>query len=257
MRLPPSLIVRNYRGVDLPRTLGFLLAGGGALSVAAVAVGPGITAAGWATAATSAVVLAVGVVDDLAPPGPRGLRAHLRALAAGRLTTGVLKATVITASAVVAASVVPGHALPRLLAAVVLLAGGANLANALDVRPGRALKVLLPVLLAGALLGGASDQPALAGIAIAALPALALDLRERAMLGDGGANLLGYAAALGALPHLGDPWLALAATGVFGLNLLAEARSLSAIIESVPALRALDLLGRRPDASPPGSRASD
>lgn len=257
MKFPRALSTRNYRGVELPRALGFLLAAGGTMSVAAVAVGPGISAAGWSTAATSAVVLAVGVVDDLAPPGPRGLRDHLRALAAGRLTSGVLKATVITASAIVAASVAPSHALSRFLAATVLLAGGANLANALDVRPGRALKVFLPFLLAGAVLGRAVDQPALAGMALAGLPALALDLRERAMLGDGGANLLGFAAALGVLPHLPDPWLAITATGVFGLNLLAEVRSLSALIEAVPVLRAFDRWGRRQDPGPPLGRTTD
>ena len=243
------LVVRNHRGVPLPRTLGLLIGAGGLASTLAFAASGDVPSVGWASAGACAVVLAVGVLDDLAPAGPRGLRNHLRALLAGRITTGVLKATVIPLAALVVAAATPGS-LGRIAATVVLLAGGANLANALDLRPGRALKAALPPLAAGALLGPVAAAPVLPGLALAALPALVLDLRERAMLGDGGANLLGFAAGLAVLPLLGDGWLAAAAAVVAALNLLAEARSLSAIIESTPALRALDRLGRLPGSPP-------
>lgn len=246
---PGPLAARNHRGVLVPRTLGLLLGGGGLLSTLALAASGGVAFDGWATAGACAVVLGVGVLDDLAPPGPRGLRNHLRALLAGRLTTGVLKATVIPSAALVVAASTPTTPV-RSAGAVVLLAGAANLANALDVRPGRALKVALPPLALGTLLGPVAVAPALPGILLAALQALSLDLRERAMLGDGGANLLGFAAGLAVLPHLGGWSLAAGAALVAALNLLAEARSLTTIIDATPLLRAIDRLGRLPDSPP-------
>jgi hypothetical protein len=42
---------------------------------------------------------------------------------------------------------------------------------------------------------------------------LPFDLRESAMLGDGGANLLGFAAGIALYGALPDPWVAVAAGG--------------------------------------------
>jgi hypothetical protein len=73
---------------------------------------------------------------------------------------------------------------------------------------------------------------------------LPLDLRELAMLGDGGSNALGFAAGLGLYDILPPVWVAVAAALAVGLNVLAETRSFSRVIESQPALRWLDRLGR-------------
>ena len=77
-----------------------------------------------------------------------------------------------------------------------LIAGGANLLNLFDLRPGRAVKVA--ALSAGLIAaGGAGGPDRSAGLAAVAAPlgaGLALlpeDLAERAMLGDAGANALG------------------------------------------------------------------
>jgi UDP-GlcNAc:undecaprenyl-phosphate/decaprenyl-phosphate GlcNAc-1-phosphate transferase len=70
------------------------------------------------------------------------------------------------------------------------------------------------------------------------------DLRERAMLGDAGANLLGFTVGLGlylALPGWG---VAAASTAVAALNVVAETVSLTRVIAAVPPLRWLDRLGR-------------
>ena len=67
-----------------------------------------------------------------------------------------------------------------------------NVFNLLDLRPGRAIKVF--VVLGAALTAASGEVRALWALGLFAAPALvagAYDLRERAMLGDTGANLLG------------------------------------------------------------------
>src|SRR5699024_11211401 len=75
----------------------------------------------------------------------KGLRGHLGALRRGRLTTGALKAAGIPLLALAGAAASPA---PRggamVLADAALTAGCANLAHLLDLRPGRALKDILP-----------------------------------------------------------------------------------------------------------------
>lgn len=96
----------------------------------------------------------LGLADDaFGHAGPKGFRGHLRALAAGRVTTGVLKLAGIGGLAVfygvgAASRLVergggePGAATLVLacVLATLVIALSANLMNLLDVRPGRALK---------------------------------------------------------------------------------------------------------------------
>jgi hypothetical protein len=70
------------------------------------------------------------------------------------------------------------------------------------------------------------------------------------MLGDAGANALGAmlgAAAAASLPRVTR--VALLA-GIIGLTAASEVVSFTAVIERTPALRRLDMLGRRPAARP-------
>jgi UDP-N-acetylmuramyl pentapeptide phosphotransferase/UDP-N-acetylglucosamine-1-phosphate transferase len=191
--------------------------------------------------------LVLGLVDDLVedPGATRGFRGHLGALARGRLTGGAIKLLGgALAGLLVASLAVPGErpawAIP-LGAAVV--ASTANLANLLDLRPGRCAKVFLPLWGAACLLdppGGAWS----AGLAGAALAALPFDLREEGMLGDAGANALG--AVVGALLLVGPILLLWAALGLLlALQLASERVSFSRVIEGNRVLRAADRLGRR------------
>lgn len=243
----PRFAVPNHRGIPTPRTLGILLAGSAAVSFVLVGRVTGAAAGGIAGAVSLLVVFAVGFLDDLAPEGPRGLRGHLRALLEGRITTGVLKAVVIGGCAVVTAALLP-LGIVATWAGVPLLAASANLGNALDVRPGRALKAFLPLLLWGLAVVPYGLDPALPGVAIASLPALGRDLRERDMLGDGGANLLGFAGGLVLLLALPDGLVVVTAAATVGLNLLAESVGLSTLIARSRMLTALDRIGRLPDA---------
>jgi hypothetical protein len=71
------------------------------------------------------------------------------------------------------------------------------------------------------------------------------DAGERAMLGDAGANLLGFTAGLG-LFHLVHGWALVAAALVaVVLNVLADTVTLTRLIEIVRPLRWYDSMGRR------------
>jgi UDP-GlcNAc:undecaprenyl-phosphate GlcNAc-1-phosphate transferase len=239
------LRVQNYRGRRVPAVLGLWLAplppvAGAVLSIVG---GRPVTAAGWGSIGGSALVAAAGFVDDLSAGGPRGVRNHLRALASGRVTTGIVKLVVTGGAAVVVVGLQPPRPAWVRAAGVVLVAGCANLWNGLDVAPGRALKAFVAVdtMLLGIPWAAAPGVP---GLLPGAVAALWFDLRERAMLGDAGANLLGFTVGLGlylALPGWG---VAAAAAAVAALNVVAETVSLTRVIAAVPPLRWLDRLGR-------------
>ena len=135
-----------------------------------------------------------------------------------------------------------------------LVAGGANLLNLFDLRPGRALKVALA---GGALLATRpAARPAVAAPLGAAIALLPEDLGERAMLGDAGANALGALLGTAAAASLSRPARLALLAMITGLTAASEVVSFTAVIERTPALRWLDMLGRRPvpAAAGPGAR---
>lgn len=236
----------NHRGVLVPRTLGIALVAAAALATAAWAAAGELAGPAWGALAGLVLVFSAGLVDDLVAAGPRGIRNHLRALATGHVTTGIVKLVVIPGAAVAVIALQPERPAATRLAGVVLLAASANVWNSLDVRPGRALKAFAPVVIVALVAGDPTSAPALVGLAVGAAFALPLDLGERAMLGDGGANLLGFAAGLGLYGILGDVGVVVGAALAVALNVVAETITLSRVIEVVPALSVLDRLGRRP-----------
>ncbi len=240
------LLAENHRGRPVPRMLWIPL-DAAALGTWLLAEALGRAGEGsWGAVVGLFLVSAAGLVDDLAPPGPRGLRAHLRALLSGRMTTGALKALVALGAGVVVIALQPPRPGWARLAGVVLLLSSTNLWNGLDVRPGRALKAFVPVAAWFAIGGPLARFPGALGALLGALLALPLDLRERGMLGDAGSNALGFVAGVCLYLGLPDVGVAIAAVCALGLNLLAETVTLSRLIEALPPLRALDRLGRLP-----------
>ncbi|MGO9216981.1 MAG: hypothetical protein ACLP5E_04305 [Streptosporangiaceae bacterium] len=266
----------NHRGEPVTLLEGPAAAAGAALAAALNPGLPGRARAALVTAAAGAG--AFGGYDDLAGSGDRrGFRGHLGALGHGEVTTGAVKIGGIGATGLAASALLGGGALDVAVNAG-LIAGGANLLNLFDLRPGRAIKV---AALAGGLLAAAGrpgangdgEGPALASpapakpgpakpgpakpgpvaaVTLAGIPlgaALALvgeDLGERAMLGDAGANALGAmlgAAAAAALPRSGR--VAVLA-GIVALTAASEKVSFTKVIQRTPPLHWLDMLGRRP-----------
>ena len=239
------LAARNYRGAAVPAVLGLALAAVAivvpGLSNAAHAVwGDPFARTPWRIVIALAVMVGAGLLDDLSRHGPRGIRAHVRALASGRVTTGMVKLVAIVAACVVGL-VGFGSGVVHLALGVVVAAGSANLWNGLDVVPGRALKAFLGVM---AVLMLYLPTIPFALVEGAALVALRVDLCERAMLGDAGSNLLGFLVGLGLALRLPTWQLAIAAGAVVALNAVAESVTLSRLIDAAPPLRWLDRLGR-------------
>jgi hypothetical protein len=245
----------NHRGEPVTLLEGPAVAAGaiaGALTQAGLAAtgslgSPG--SPGWRRAAAlvlgGAGAAAFGAYDDLAGSGDRrGFRGHLGALRHGEVTTGAVKIGGIGATGLASAALAGGSPVDVVLNAG-LVAGGANLLNLFDLRPGRAIKVAAA---SGALLGaaGADGVAAPLGAALALLPE---DLGERAMLGDAGANALG--AMLGAsAASLSRPARIVLLAGIAGLTAASEKVSFTKVIARTPALNWLDMLGRRPAAQP-------
>jgi UDP-GlcNAc:undecaprenyl-phosphate/decaprenyl-phosphate GlcNAc-1-phosphate transferase len=247
----------NHRGEPVTLLEGPALTAGaivGVLAQAGLGSGSARSAAAMAVAGTGAA--AFGAYDDLVGSGDRrGFGGHIGALRHGEVTTGTVKLGGIGVTGIVSAALAGGSPADVVINAG-LVAGGANLLNLFDLRPGRAIKVAVAsglLISAGGSRGrrgGAVAAPLAAGLAL-----LPDDLGERAMLGDCGANALGamLGAAAGGLPR--PARIALLA-GITGLTAASEKVSFTKVIERTPALRWLDMLGRRPPKGGPGGWVS-
>ncbi|MEV8377885.1 hypothetical protein AB0P21_34420 [Kribbella sp. NPDC056861] len=191
---------------------------------------------------------AVGAYDDLAgATDTKGFRGHLTALRRGEVTSGAVKILGVGAAGLAAAALLPRRskgfgAAVEIVADGALIAGTANLANLLDLRPGRALKGIAAVSTPVALVAG-GPAAAVVGAAVAAAPA---DLGERSMLGDCGANGLGAITGTALASSLPRPLKVLALGAVVALNLASEKVSFTKVIANTPVLDKIDQWGRRP-----------
>jgi UDP-GlcNAc:undecaprenyl-phosphate/decaprenyl-phosphate GlcNAc-1-phosphate transferase len=190
---------------------------------------------------------AVGAYDDLAgATDTKGFRGHLTALRRGEVTSGAVKILGVGAAGLAAAALLPRRskgfgAVVEIVADGALIAGTANLANLLDLRPGRALKGIT-ALSAPVVLGG-GPAAAVVGAAVASAPS---DLGERSMLGDCGANGLGAITGTALASALPRPLKVLALGAVVALNLASEKVSFTKVIANTPVLDKIDQWGRRP-----------
>ena len=154
----PAWTRTNHRGEPVTLLEGPAVAAGAALAAVASPGLPGRARAALLAAAAGAA--AFGGYDDLAGSGDRrGFRGHLGALAHGELTTGAAKLGGIGATGLAASALLGGGPVDTLLNAG-LIAGGANLVNLFDLRPGRASKVTVA---SGGLLAAAAPGVRAAG----------------------------------------------------------------------------------------------
>jgi UDP-GlcNAc:undecaprenyl-phosphate GlcNAc-1-phosphate transferase len=259
-----GVVRENYRGLVLPAASGCVVLVAALLALAPMAALDELAGSDdtlrpdLADALVYVLGVAVlGFLDDLlggrVPAGapqrleaPRGWRGHARAVASGHVSTGVLKAVGALGLALYVTSG-EGKPAAEYLVGVAVLVLATNLFNLLDLRPGRAGKAFVAL---GAVLTVAMwDTGPLRTLGIFIGPALVLlpyDLRERAMLGDVGSNLLGALAGIWLVLTLGAEGEAVALAVLGLVTLYAEFRSISILVEKNPLLRWLDCLGRRP-----------
>ncbi len=240
---------RNFRGATVSLVAGPIFAVAtvaGLVLIALLDPDTRRTALAMLTAVVGAGL--VGWYDDTRGEAhAKGLRGHARALAHGRVTSGLLKVAGLAVVGVGAAAIARAGVAPFVVVDAMAIAGAANLVNLFDLRPGRALKVGLlaavPIaVLLPAAAGAAVAVPA--GVAAGVLP---FDVRERVMLGDCGANALGAALGAGVVIARNDPATLAVLAAIVMLTLLSEIASYGRIIDSYAPLRALDRLGRLPD----------
>jgi len=195
-------------------------------------------------------VACLGLIDDTlgersdAAPGPRGWRGHGAAAMRGELSTGTVKAVGSLGLALLATTYV-NLSIGRWLLASAVLVLATNALNLLDLRPGRAVKAF--VLIGAGLTIGVRELRLLWTLGLFVGPALiagVYDLREEAMLGDTGANLLGALVGLWLVIGLGQAGQLIALGLLVAVTAYGELRSISELVQRVPLLRGLDSWGR-------------
>jgi UDP-GlcNAc:undecaprenyl-phosphate/decaprenyl-phosphate GlcNAc-1-phosphate transferase len=249
-----SFVRANYRGRELPFPFGVLVvfaatAALAPLGVLAQVADADVLPSELALVAPYALGVAfLGLADDALSGAERGWRGHGAAVLRGALSTGALKAIgSLGLAAYVLAVAGGGLSDGEYLLAVAVLVLATNLFNLLDLRPGRSVKAF--VLLGAGLTLGAWDAGPLAALGLFAAPVLVAgfyDVRERAMLGDAGSNVVGALAGLWLVLTLSTLGLAIAAGLLLAVTAYGEYRSITTLIERTPPLRFLDSIGRVP-----------
>lgn len=185
-----------------------------------------------------------GALDDLI--GNRnvsGLKGHFKSLFKGELTTGGFKALFggfvgLVVSVCISSSIVD------IIVNTLIIALSTNLMNLFDLRPGRAIKaylvIMIPIYIT--LTGYTKVFPLL--ILPNVLAYFNTDLKARGMMGDTGSNVLGIS--IGVLMAFGYGIKVRLAWLVFLIlmHLITEKFSLTKIIEKNRVLKFIDNLGR-------------
>jgi len=241
----------NYRGASLPCPFGVLIAAAAAIALIALSLwGRYVDAADVPIVGLPLVagVAFLGLLDDAIAGASRGWRGHGAATLRGDLSTGALKAAGTLGLALFFAlglSAAEGRPDEDFLLIALVVTLATNLFNLLDLRPGRAVKAFV-LLGIGLVVGeGGLDAAEALGIWIGPiLVAGAFDLRERAMLGDSGSNVIGAVAGAWLALTLDTTGLAVAAAVLALITAYGEFRSINALVERTPGLRHLDSFGR-------------
>lgn len=195
----------------------------------------------------------LGLIDDIfGDKEHQGFKGHISALLKGKITTGAIKLFGGPIIAFVTLVPLMHYNTSNVFLDVIAISLVANVFNLLDLSPGRCSKYAIFGLIPGCFLFVyGSYQYWIIGI-VAMI--MVLDLRERFMLGDAGANALGamvgFNLVVGGSDALyGSPFqsntLSIVVIAIaLGLNLLSEFVSFSKIINGFFLLRWFDELGQ-------------
>lgn len=233
------LFVPNYRGKRV-FLAGFFLTFASAVTVILLTQSRDVRL----TAVAAFLVGVCGLVDDIYGGAEKGFRGHMKSLFKGRVTTGMFKLISISLISLFTAFKIEKE-LPSQFLAAIILASASNLFNLLDLRPGRSVKFALPAFIAGTFVLEGELREFAFLLAVVYLVYLLFDLKEFAMLGDAGANPLGFfAATIVVFAVKITLYEFLIALVLVGLNLVSEKVSFTKIIERNKILNFVDRLGR-------------
>ena len=185
-----------------------------------------------------------GIIDDtIGNRDVSGLKGHFKSLFKGTLTTGGFKA-LFGGFVGLIISVSISKDIIDIVVNTLVIALSTNLMNLFDLRPGRAIKVYLVIIIAifTTLTGYIQLLPLL--ILPNVLAYFNYDLKAKAMMGDTGSNVLGISIgmlmAFGYTLNVRIAWLVFLVL----IHLLTEKFSLTKIIEKNKVLNFIDKLGR-------------
>lgn len=185
-----------------------------------------------------------GILDDVI--GNRdvsGLKGHFKSFFKGTLTTGGFKA-IFGGFVGVLISIAVSDSIPDIIINTLIIALSTNLMNLLDLRPGRAIKAYIVIIITIfiTLTGYVKILPLL--ILPNVLAYFNYDLKAKAMMGDTGSNVLGIS--IGMLIVFGYSFKVRVSWLVFlvFIHILTEKYSLTKIIENNKILNFIDKLGR-------------
>ncbi len=223
----------------------------------------------WLSLITRAAPLVIGactlgMLDDLlgSSDTSKGFHGHFSALRRGQITTGMVKFIGIGALSFCSAVEISGQlsatlsSVGEVLVKAAVIALCANELNLFDLRPARALKVYLGVLVLSAsvlvfVVGTLSGALSVAMIAlVSVVPVVAIwpyDAGERGMMGDSGSNAMGAFLGYFLCCTMSLRALFVVAAVLLAMNLASERVSYSRLIERSPLLSWIDALGRPRD----------
>lgn len=185
-----------------------------------------------------------GIIDDtIGNRDVSGLKGHFKSLFKGKLTTGGFKA-LFGGFVGLIISVSISKNIIDIIVNTLIIALSTNLMNLFDLRPGRAIKVYLVIMITifVTLTGYIKILPLL--VLPNVLAYFNFDLKAKAMMGDAGSNVLGISIgilmAFGYTLNVRVGWLVFLVL----IHLLTEKFSLTKIIENNKVLNFIDRLGR-------------
>ena len=185
-----------------------------------------------------------GIIDDtIGNRDVSGLKGHFKSLFKGKLTTGGFKA-LFGGFVGIIISVSISKNITDIVINTLIISLSTNLMNLFDLRPGRAIKVYLVIMISifTTLTGYIKILPLI--ILPNVLAYFNFDLKAKAMMGDTGSNVLGISIgilmAFGYTLNVRIGWLVF----LILIHLLTEKFSLTKIIEKNKVLNFIDRLGR-------------
>lgn len=186
----------------------------------------------------------IGLLDDLIGDKTiKGLKGHIKSLFQGRLTTGGIKAFLGLFIALIVSSYI-SYGLVDFLVNGLIIGLFTNLINLFDLRPGRAVKTFIFISIILLILKFANNNYIILSIYGILIPYVSLELKSKVMMGDTGANVLGYALGVYYTSNFELLSRIIILIILILLHLFAERLSFSKIIDNNKILKYIDNIGR-------------